>query len=30
VGGAHGVGEKADVGGGGQQTCVAEVTSVVC
>ena len=28
VEGAHGVGEEADVGGGGQQTCVAEVTCV--
>ena len=29
VEGAHGVGEEADVGCGGQQTCVAEVTCVV-
>jgi hypothetical protein len=28
VGGAHGVGVEADVGGGGQQICVAEVTCV--
>jgi hypothetical protein len=28
VEGAHGIGEEADVGGGGQQTCVAEVTCV--
>jgi hypothetical protein len=28
VGGAHGVGVEADVGGGDQQTCVAKVTCV--
>jgi hypothetical protein len=27
VGGAHGVGVEADVGGGGQQICVAEVVA---
>jgi hypothetical protein len=27
--GAHGVGEKADMGGDGHQTCIAEVTCVV-
>ena len=26
--GAHRIGEEADVGGGGQQTCVAKVTCV--
>jgi hypothetical protein len=26
--GTHGVGKEADVGGGGQQTCVVEVTCV--
>jgi hypothetical protein len=29
VRGAHGVGKEADMGGGGQQTCVVEVTYVV-
>jgi hypothetical protein len=29
VGGTHGVGEEADVEGGSQQICVAEVTCVV-
>jgi hypothetical protein len=29
MGGTHGVGEEADVGGAGQKTCVAVVTYVV-
>jgi hypothetical protein len=29
VGGAHGVGEEANIGGSGQQICVAEVTYVL-
>ena len=26
VGGTHGVGDEADMGGGGQQICIAKVT----
>jgi hypothetical protein len=29
VGGRHGVGDEADMGGGGQHICVTEVTYVV-